>query len=271
MKKTMKIISAITAFIIIAGLLYFANALLGNPISKMIAKKAAKSYMAEMYPNEDFVVKEFGYSFKDGSYYAYIESPSSIDTYFSVHISMGGKVQYDSYENVLNGWNTYQRIEEEYRNMVEKVFISEEFPLISHIDYGTIKSIEDIEFGLEEYSYGIKISELELDKEYDVREIAKTAGNIVYYAEDEEISFEKAAECLLILKEFFDKQDVPFYKINFVLEKPRMGNGPNEDDSRVNIANFLYSDIYEEGLEERIEKAHNDLTEFYKELDAKDK
>ena len=28
---------------------------------------------------------------------------------------------------------------------------------------------------------------------------------------------------------------------------------------------------YEEGLEERIEKAHNDLTEFYKELDAKDK
>lgn len=272
MKKSMKIISGITGFIIIGGLLYFANGLLGNPISKKIAQKAAEDYMTETYSDKDFVIEDLTYNFKYRNYCANIESPSSIDTYFSVNISMGGKIQNDSYENVLNGWNTYERIEEEYRNMVEKVFLSEGFPLKSNIDFGTIKSMENPEFGLQEYAYGIKMSELEVDKKYDVRELAKTAGNIVYYAEDEEISFEKAAECLLILKEFFDKEDLPFYKIDFVLEKPHKKDGtPNKDDSRVDIANFLYTDIYEEGLEERIEEAHNDLMEFYKEQDAKDK
>ena len=272
MKKTMKIISGIIAFVIIGALLFFANAFLGNPVSKMIVKNAAKNYIEENYKNRDFVIDEVQYNFKDSGYNAYVKSPSSVDTHFTVYISMTGKIYRDSYESVINGWNTYQRIEKEYRDMVDEILSSDEFPLVSHIDFGTIKIIEnvrdmEVEFGGS--NYGLKLTELELDKEYDVKELAKTVGNIVYYAEDEEVSFEKAAVSLLKLKEFFDEKNVSFYAIDFILEKPKGEEGYIEDDFRVYVANFLYSDIYEDGLEARIEVAHNALMEYNREQDAK--
>ena len=52
-KKTLKIIALITAFILIIGLSWFANALLGNPISKMLATNTAKKHLAETYRNEN--------------------------------------------------------------------------------------------------------------------------------------------------------------------------------------------------------------------------
>lgn len=272
MKKTMKIISGIIAFVIIGALLFFANAFLGNPVSKMIAKNATKNYIEENYKNRDFVIDEVRYNFKNSGYNAYIKSPSSVDTHFSVYVSMGGEVYRDSYESVINGWNTYERIDKEYAEMVDKVLLSDEFPLVSHIHYGEIKLIEnvrDIEVEFYGSNYGIKLTELKLDKEYDVKELAKTAGNIVYYAEDEEVSFEKAAVYLLKLKEFFDEKNIPFYAIDFILENPKGEEGYTEDDFRVYVANFLYSDIYEDGLESRIEVAHNALMEYYREQDAK--
>ena len=271
MKKFMKILAIVIVFSIISGILWFANGFLGNPVSKILAKNAVKNYIAETYADRDFIIEEVNYNFKDMGYYAHIKSLSSIDTYFSVSISMLGKIKYDSYENVLDGWNTYQRIEDEYRQMVNRVFSSAEFPLVSDIDYGTIEIMEkDTIVGFDEANYGIKMSNLELDKKYNVKELAKTAGHIVFYAQDEEISFKKASEILLTLKEFLDKADVPFYAIDFVLEKPRNEDEtPNEDRTTINTANFLYSDIYEEGLDERLEQEHNALMNYYKEQDAK--
>ena len=102
--------------------------------------------------------------------------------------------------------------------------------------------------------------------------MAKTAGHIIFYAQDDEISFKKASEILLILKEFLDKADVPFYAVDFVLEKPRNEDEtPNQDGTRINTANFLYRDIYEEGLDKRLEQEHNALMDYYKEQDAKGK
>jgi hypothetical protein len=273
MKKLMKILAAVAAFAIIGGILWFANGFLGNPISKTLAKNAAKNYIAETYADRDFIIEEVNYNFKDAGYYAHVKSPSSVDTYFSVYISMLGKIKRDSYENVLDGWNTYRRIEDEYRQMVNSVFSLAEFPLVSNIDYGTIQIIEkDTTGGFDEANYGIKMSELELDKEYNVKELAKTAGHIVFYAQDDEISFKKASEILLTLKEFLDKADVPFYAVDFVLEKPRNEDEtPNQDRTTINTANFLYSDIYEEGLDKRLEQEHNALMDYYKEQDAKGK
>ncbi len=66
----------------------------------------------------------------------------------------------------------------------------------------------------------------------------------------------KASEVLLHLKEIFDKEEIPFYAIDFVLEKPRKDYGtPNESMEEIRVNDFLYSDIYEAGLEERLTKA----------------
>ena len=121
----------------------------------------------------------------------------------------------------------------------------------------------------DEPDYGVKLNDLELDKMYDIKELAKTKGHIIFYAQDEEISFTKASELLMIVKDSLDEADVPFYGIDFILEKPRTPKGTaNKDDITIHTANILYKDIYEDGLAERIEKAHDQLTEYYAEQDA---
>lgn len=267
----LKVLAGITACVIIFGILWFANGFMGNPISKLLAKNAAKKYIAENYKNRDFIIDDVTYNFKISGYHANISSPSSVDTHFTLSVSMFGQVKYDSYSNVTKKYNTYMRIEEEYRQIVDEVFSADNFPLTSHIDFGTLKEIEDIEMDERDRpAYGIQIKDLEVDKQYNVRELGKTAGQIIFYAEDEEISYAKASEILLILKEVLDKEGVPFYAIDFVLEKPRGEETKTYDaDEAIRIEGFLYSDIVEEGLSKRIEDAHKKLMEYYKIQDEK--
>ncbi len=51
MKKSIKILSGGLAFLLIIVILYFANGLLGNPISKTVANNVSKEYIAKNYPN----------------------------------------------------------------------------------------------------------------------------------------------------------------------------------------------------------------------------
>ena len=66
---------------------------------------------------------------------------------------------------------------------------------------------------------------------------------------------------------------ISFYAIDFTLEKPREEDEKvNPNDESINIQEFLYTDIYEKGLEKRIEKSVDDLQKYYKEQDKiKDK
>jgi len=272
MKKIIKIIAGITAIILIGLLLFVANGLLGNPVSKALAKQSASKYIQQNYPNLDLKVERVNYSFKTGSYYALVKSQTSIDTHFHLDISLTGKILYDSYESdVLSGWNTWQRIDLEYRTMVDKVLNDPDFPYVSHIDFGSIEIKEaDREVGPIRPVYGLVMEDLELDKTYDVKELAKTAGHITIYIQSEEVTIKKASEILLHLKEIFDKEDIPFYAIDFALEEPRKDDGlSNEDREEIWVKDFLYSDIYEEGLEERLTKAFIELKEYYEKEDAK--
>ncbi|MBP3578358.1 MAG: hypothetical protein J6K15_09635, partial [Lachnospiraceae bacterium] len=108
---------------------------------------------------------------------------------------------------------------------------------------------------------------VELDKQYDIRELAKTAGYLVIYVEDDVVTVERAAEVLLELKEVFDRRNVPFYAIDFVLEYPRKEEGGTIKEGRVNVEGFLRSDIYEEGLAERVRMADEELNAYYAEQD----
>lgn len=264
MKKFLKISAAVAAIAIVFGLMWYANGLLGNPVSKMLAKNAAENYISEVYPNDDFFIESVNYSFKEGGYYVQIKSPSSQDTYFSLLVSMLGKVEYDYFENVSSGMNTYLRIDDEYRRMVDAVINSDDFPVKGDIYYGTIKAIDDSEVnGFGKENYGIKMSSLELDKQYNVKELAKSAGSIVFYAKDKEVSIKRASELLLKLKEAFDRADVPFYAIDFVLQKP-----DDYGETSINTEDFLYSEIYEDGLEERLRQADAELKQYYAEKDA---
>src|SRR5690625_2316381 len=269
LNKSTKVFLIILGIIVLIIGLLFVNGIYGNPISKATAKGTAQKYIAENYSDTDYAVYDVHYNFKDGYYHARIISPSSIDTHFDVRISYN-KVVSDSFEHdVLTGWNTWQRVDGEYREMVDDVFEAENFPLTSDIDFGEIVFIDENSSGnLDEINYGMRLDEFELDKIYDVKKLAETSGHIVYYAQDEEISFTKASELLLVLKNELDQADIPFYAVDFVLEKPRTDNGTVQDpDLSIHTSNFLYENIYEEGLAERIEIAHTELMEYYDELD----
>jgi len=273
-KKWLKIGALIAALMIIGGLSMFANALVGNPVSKWLAARTAEKHLEEVYGDTDFEIEKVGFNFKDIDYYVHIKSPSSEDSSFSLRIDMWGNLFLDTYESrVLQGSNTQNRLYMEYRALVDEVLEAPDYPFTSYIAFGDLKvgfSAPDIEVGVPYWpeSYVI-LDKVELDKKYDIRELAKTAGYLVIYVEDEVVSIERAAEVLLELKGVFDRRNVPFYAIDFVLEYPRKEEGGTVKEGRVNVEGFLYSDIYEEGLVERVRIADEALNAYYAEEDAK--
>ncbi len=272
-KKWLKIGALLAALVIIAGLGWFANGLVGNPVSKWLASRTAERHLEEVYGDTDFEIERVGFNFKNTDYYAHIVSPSSEDSSFSLQMDMWGNLHLDTYESrVLSGDNTARRIGMEYRELVDEVLEASDYPFTSFIAYG------DLQFGFS-YEEGVEISsvghimpeELVLDKKYDIRELGAQAGRVVIYVEDDVVSIERAAEILLELKEIFGRRNVPFYAIDFVLEYPRKEEGGNIREGCVNVEGFLYSDIYEEGLMEPVKAANDALNAYYYEQDAKTK
>ena len=271
-KKWMKIAALVAALIIIAGLCWFANALVGNPVSKWLAIRTAEKHLEEVYGDTDFVIEKIGFNFKDTDYYAHVISPSSEDSSFSLRIGMWGQLLLDTYESrVLSGNNTQNRLYMEYRALADTVLEAPDYPFTSFIAYGDLQvgfRPADVELPADYYPEHYYImEELVLDKKYDIRELAKKAGCMVVYVEDDVVTIERAAEVLLELKEVFDRKNVPFYSIDFVLEYPRKPEGGTIKEGRVNVEGFLYSDIYEEGLVERIRMADEKLNAYYEEQD----
>lgn len=264
-----KIFLVILALVITIALLFLVNAFVGNPISKLLAQNAAEQYIAEQYNDRDFQIETVKYDFKGSNYKVRVVSPSSQDTHFSVSVSMTGKIGYDSYESVLNGWNTYQRIEQEYRKLVDTLLDSENFSIESDIAYGSIKITEQESVVGVGVNYGIDPSKLILDYNYDIKKIGKTAGEIVFYAIDDVITIERASQLILQLRQEFDQAGIPFYGLDFVLEKPKTTSEPRLDSEQIYIQNFPYSDIYEEGLYDRVQTAYGELQAYYKEQDSK--
>lgn len=271
-RKWLKIAALAAALIIIAGLCVFANALVGNPVSKWLATRTAEKHLEEVYGDTDFEIERVGFNFKDTDYYVHIKSPSSEDSSFSLRIDMFGNLFLDTYESrVLQGSNTQNRLYMEYRALVDEVVEAPDYPFSTFIAYGDLKvgfQHPDVEVGVPYWPENyVILDKVELDKKYDIRELAKTAGYLVIYVEDELVNVERAAEVLLQLKELFDQRNVPFYAIDFVLEYPRKEEGGNIKGGRVNVEGFLYSDIYEEGLVERIRSADEKLNAYYEEQD----
>ena len=266
--KLLKIGALALAVLLIGFVLFFANGLVGNPVSHALATNTAKKHLAETYSDTDFELSGVSFSFKDGYYYAGIESKSSIDTHFSLRIDPLGNLKDDYYEEyVKSGFNTAHRIDLDYRNKANALFESASFPYETYIHFGELLLVS------EEYKnepgakdYGIIIEELTLDAFYNVNELGKNHGKLTLYIHDENVTIEKLSEVLLEVRRCFDDAGIGFYVINCVLEHPRDENGYSEE-GRVEVMEFLYSDIYEDGLANRVDKANKEAEEYYRQAD----
>ena len=274
MKKPVRITVVVLLIVLSAGLLWFCNAMFGNPISHTLAAKSAKAFLSDRFSNTDYQMERITYSFKDGRYHAFMTSPTSIDGDFSVCFSILGEYCYDTYDSVLDGWNTAQRLESEYRKLTDTILNDPALPYdntqVYSIMFGRLEiypreAFEDPNAtGVPEYA--ILLEDLELNKIYDIKELGAKAGHLILYVDNGVISVEETAKIMLDFRSMFDKAAIPFYAMDFVLRHPRAENGKS-DDEEIRINNFLYQDIYEEGLTERIEIAIKETASYYAMLD----
>ena len=272
--KTMRIIAFILAVVLIGGLVWFANAMNGNPISAMLAKKTATEYLAEKFSHTDYYIESIGYNFKDGNYYAHIRSDSSIDTQFTLHITMTGKLRYDTYDSVTEGFVTARRLESEYRALTDTILDAEDYPYKAENGWGfgtleiyppealTDPNVTDIP------AYAIDQSTLILDHDYDIRALGQQAGHLIIYVDSDTVTAEHASEIMLDIKGRFDAAEIPFKAMDFVLQYPR-SDEEMRPEGEVRVKDFLYEDIYAEGMTDRILLADAELKVYYAELDAK--
>lgn len=274
MKKHFRIIGIVLVIAIIAVLIWFGNVMMGNPVSHTLASKAAISFLSDRFSGTDYQMERITYSFKDGRYHAFMLSPTSIDGDFSVCFSMLGEYCYDTYDSVQDGWNTAQRLNSEYRKLTDTILNDPALPYDNTQVY--IIMFGELEIYPKEFiddpnvhdipDYSLVQDDLELNKIYDIKELGAKAGHLVLYVDNDIISVEEAARIMLDFRSIFDEADIPFYAMDFVLRHPRTEDGKS-DDIEITINDFLYQDIYEEGLTERIEIAIEETAAYYAMLD----
>ena len=271
MKKThLKRAAFLLALAMVVGLGLFANALVGNPMSKALATRTAKGHLADHYPT--YTLDQVGYSFKDGNYYAHLTDPAQIDGDFSLSITPTGKLRYDSYESrVLSGENTRSRLSQAYRELVDAALEGPSSPLPVDFGGGDLEcwSREVLELALDDApAYALITDDLEVNGIYDVRALGAKAGHLVYYLEEEAPSFESLAHWLLEIRRMMDSAGVPFVDIDLSLRYPRNDDGTHTDCD-IYVLHFPYEDIYQEGLVQRVQAANAAAIAYYAELDAK--
>ena len=269
-KRILKIAAFVFAIVLIVGVCVFANGLVGNPISKAMATNTAEKHIEENYGDKDFEIERVTFSFKNGYYHAFIYSPSSIDSDFTILVDMWGKLRYDTYEDrVLSGGNTADRISRDYRAVVDKVLDSQAFPYNEHIGYGDFDFYPRVH--LEEYSvpeYALITEDLTLDAFYDVNELGAKHGKLTIYIDDDTVSYERLSEILLDIRRIFDDSGVKFYVMDCVLEYQKNEDSSKKQEGRVEVREFLYADIYEEGMVERVKASDEAAKAYYAEQDA---
>ena len=281
MKKFLKTLCRICAFTTAVIVLYFVIAFFGNPISYLLAKKSASNFMEENFGDSHFQISHVNHDFKTGGYYAYVSSPITQDSYFTIYFDDWGNYRYDTYEDILTKQTTFSRLAKQYWDLTRANAADIANRFDCSIYFGdlqdansrevfsyTNKNGETVEYTLDK-DYGLDRSGLELDKEYDVYEIGRNCGSICLYIHDPEVTVERAAELLLEVKTYLDGCNVPFHAINFNLCEPRNEEGQFVGE-QIALFDFLYIDIFEEGLVERIQESW-DQTQWHYAIQDKEK
>ena len=263
-KRILKLSALCLAIVLIIGVCWFANGLVGNPISKMMARNAAEKYLETNYPNTDYEIQAVSYSFKDVGYYAHVVSPSSMDGNFTLRISMLGKIRGDDYSSRVEGHgNVANRLFFEYRDMVDTILNSYAYPYPVSMGYGDLEF--ERELGKETVEGALKRSELVNDKFYNVGELGAKNGELVLYIDSDTVTNEKVAEILLETKKLMDQSGISFYSVHLVLQYPPYDAEKSYErpEGEINLKEFLYSDIYAEGMIERVEKCVQETKDYY--------
>ena len=105
--KGLKNLSLFISILLIFFAVLIILSFFGNPISKIIAEKAADKYLKTHYTDLDLERDKVYYDFKDASYVVRLQDKNSIDTNFNLRFDSFGKMKRDTFDDRL--FNTFRR------------------------------------------------------------------------------------------------------------------------------------------------------------------
>ena len=228
----------------------------GNPFVKIMIKKSAEKYISDKYKNNNLKIAFVGYDYKMRSYKTRVQSQKSIDTQFMLFFNKSGKLLEDRSYYVQNGYSTLARLDKEYNKMV-KDSIDSSLPFNKRDFFVTGSFVKKFEND-ESSPHQINPRSLTVDKKYDIAALAKNSGNLSISVYTDDVSYKTMAKIVLESKKYFDKKKVPFYYMDIAIY---VGSGTNFNQKMKSlyVFDFVYSDIYEKNLAERLKK-HAELT-----------
>lgn len=103
----------------LAIILFFAVAFFGNPISRVLANKAANDYLKTHYTELELEKERTFYNFKDAKYVVRLQDKNSPDSQFALSFDSLGHLKYDSYGD--RELNTFRRYVEFLNNLSDEI------------------------------------------------------------------------------------------------------------------------------------------------------
>jgi hypothetical protein len=203
--------------------LALANSFTGNPLSNGLAKKAAQHYVDSRYSDLDLRVVKSTYNFKDGFYYALVQSNISQDTVFNIYIDSYGNVRSDDYAyEVENNFTTFRRLEEELR---EKAVGMIDCKLDYEFDYIAFRFIEEANLMM-----------LERDMQLDIHNPPLPITiDVTLFSDD--VSYNKIAEVAKTLEAVLFENNIPV--VNYNIRILPLSDKPQNKDQAVSWVNSL--------------------------------
>lgn len=183
----------------------------GSERTKQRAITAAESYVKTTYPELELYVQSTSYMFPAGSYYSVeFNSPNSNDTILYVAASKSGDILRDSYEEMMSGETTYERLNASYEEAAAQLFASDRFPAPLDFAHATIPRDGD-----SPDVPGVVIEQLTFDGELDLSCYGADYGQLDLYLEDDTYSPDDAPALLRSIRTFFDEENFKFRSVSF--------------------------------------------------------
>lgn len=103
----------------LAIILFFAVAFFSNPISRVLANKAANDYLKTHYTELELEKERAFYNFKDAKYVVRLQDKNSPDSSFELSFDSLGRLKYDSYGD--RELNTFRRYVDFLNNLSDEI------------------------------------------------------------------------------------------------------------------------------------------------------
>lgn len=153
-------------------LLFYYFAFFGNPISRLLADRAADKYIETHYKDLDLIRDRAYYNFKDGYYIVRLRDKNSEDTKFYLGFDSFGRIKADTYDSIL--FNTVIRLSDElndYGKSLEKKYnFPYEISLTTVNDNIEEKLILDQEFDFDNFKEDVNAQAFGYTKNPNVEE-----------------------------------------------------------------------------------------------------